>query len=84
MTFLYYVEGDTPPPLPKRPYILPARLFIPGGTLSKVLRDVVTLRPVVSHFRDFTRGLQLNNKYLENATFCMWKGNITFYLFISL
>ncbi|XP_066473851.1 cytosolic phospholipase A2 epsilon-like [Tiliqua scincoides] len=69
-------ERDTPPSLPKRPYAQPTRLFIPGGTLSEMLRDVVTCRPVVSHFHDFTRGLQLNNKYLKNDTFCMWKDTV--------
>lgn len=53
----------------------PTRLFIPNGSVSDVIRDVVTVRPVVACYPNFIKGLQLNNKYLENNSFSMWKGN---------
>lgn len=72
---LYDTDEDTYPPLPKRPNVRSTRLFIPGGSLTKVLRDIVTMRPVVSHYHNFMKGLQMNNAYLDNDDFCMWKGN---------
>ncbi|XP_053169257.1 cytosolic phospholipase A2 epsilon-like [Hemicordylus capensis] len=70
------IEDDNPYTLPKRPYVESTRLFIPSGTLTDLLRDVVTLRPVVSQYHNFMRGLQMNNKYLENARFCIWKDTV--------
>uniref|UniRef100_A0ABM5FAA9 Cytosolic phospholipase A2 epsilon-like isoform X1 n=1 Tax=Pogona vitticeps TaxID=103695 RepID=A0ABM5FAA9_9SAUR len=70
------IEKESPHSLPQRPYVQPTRLFIPSGTLSNVLRDVVTLRPVLSHFHNFMKGLQLNNKYLENDRFRIWKDTV--------
>ncbi|XP_061467302.1 cytosolic phospholipase A2 epsilon-like isoform X2 [Rhineura floridana] len=61
---------------PKRPYVQPTRLFIPSGTLTDVLRDVVMWRPVTAQYHNFMRGLQLNNKYLENDRFSTWKDTV--------
>ncbi|XP_062973749.1 cytosolic phospholipase A2 epsilon-like [Elgaria multicarinata webbii] len=58
------------------PYVQSTCLFIPNGSLSKLLRDVITMRPVLSHYYDFKRGLHMNNKYLENERFCMWKDSV--------
>uniref|UniRef100_A0A670XWH4 Phospholipase A2 n=1 Tax=Pseudonaja textilis TaxID=8673 RepID=A0A670XWH4_PSETE len=69
-------EIDIPPWLPKRPYVQPTRLFIPNGSVSDVIRDVITVRPVVACYSNFLKGLQLNNKYLENNSFSMWKDTI--------
>uniref|UniRef100_A0A8D0KUN4 Phospholipase A2 n=1 Tax=Strix occidentalis caurina TaxID=311401 RepID=A0A8D0KUN4_STROC len=46
------------------------------GYLSTTLREMMTGRPVVSTYHNFLKGLQLHNKYLENESFCMWKGNM--------
>ncbi|XP_029141207.1 cytosolic phospholipase A2 epsilon-like [Protobothrops mucrosquamatus] len=73
---MYEIEEDIPPRLPKRPYVQPTRLFIPNGSVSDVIRDVITLRPVVACFPNFLKGLQLNNKYLENNGFSMWKDTV--------
>ncbi|XP_025032436.1 cytosolic phospholipase A2 epsilon-like [Python bivittatus] len=73
---IYDIEEDIPPRLPKRPYVQPTRLFIPSGSVTNVLRDVITLRPVVSQFHNFMKGLQLNNKYLENNRFSTWKDTV--------
>ncbi|KAJ7344799.1 hypothetical protein JRQ81_000749 [Phrynocephalus forsythii] len=70
------IDEESPHSLPQRPFVQPTWLFIPGGTLSDVLRDVVTLRPVLSHYHNFMKGLQLNNKYLENDRFCIWKDTV--------
>ncbi|XP_060117888.1 cytosolic phospholipase A2 epsilon-like [Heteronotia binoei] len=70
------IDEETYPPLPKRPNVRSTRLFIPSGNLTKVLRDVVTMRPVVSHYHNFMKGLQMNNTYLENDAFCTWKDTV--------
>ncbi|XP_015264097.1 PREDICTED: cytosolic phospholipase A2 epsilon-like [Gekko japonicus] len=70
------IDENTYPTLPKRPNVQRTRLFIPSGSLSKVLRDVVTMRPVVSHYHNFMKGLQMNNKYLENHCFSTWKDTV--------
>uniref|UniRef100_A0A8D0L2E4 Phospholipase A2 n=1 Tax=Sphenodon punctatus TaxID=8508 RepID=A0A8D0L2E4_SPHPU len=67
---------DEEPALPKRPDAPPTRLFSPSGTLSKGLREIITKRPVVSQYPNFLKGLQLNNKYLENDSFCEWKDTV--------
>ncbi|XP_044291652.1 cytosolic phospholipase A2 epsilon-like [Varanus komodoensis] len=67
---------DLPPTRPKRPHALPTKLFIPSGSLTDTLRDIITLRPVLSHFHNFMKGLQLNNKYLQNDRFCIWKDTV--------
>uniref|UniRef100_A0A8C6YDK5 Phospholipase A2 n=1 Tax=Naja naja TaxID=35670 RepID=A0A8C6YDK5_NAJNA len=72
---MYEIE-DIPPWLPKRPYVQPTRLFIPNGSVSDVIRDVVTVRPVVACYSNFIKGLQFNNKYLENNSFSMWKDTV--------
>ncbi|KAG8126127.1 hypothetical protein E2320_021352, partial [Naja naja] len=73
---MYEIEEDIPPWLPKRPYVQPTRLFIPNGSVSDVIRDVVTVRPVVACYSNFIKGLQFNNKYLENNSFSMWKDTV--------
>lgn len=63
------------PALPQKPHEQTTCLSIPKGYLSKTLREMMTGRPVVSTYHNFLKGLQLHNKYLENESFCMWKGN---------
>ncbi|XP_077178886.1 cytosolic phospholipase A2 epsilon-like isoform X2 [Paroedura picta] len=70
------IDEDTYPPLPKRPNVRSTRLFIPSGSLTKALRDVVTMRPVVSNYHNFMKGMQMNNKYLEHEDFCTWKDTV--------
>nr|XP_056707872.1 cytosolic phospholipase A2 epsilon-like [Euleptes europaea] len=70
------LDEDTFPTLPKRPHVRSPRLFIPSGSLTKALRDIVTMRPVVSQYHNFMKGLQLNNKYVENDNFCTWKDTV--------
>uniref|UniRef100_A0A8C3KF65 Phospholipase A2 n=1 Tax=Calidris pygmaea TaxID=425635 RepID=A0A8C3KF65_9CHAR len=64
------------PALPRKPHEQPTCLSIPKGYLSSTLREMMTGRPVVSTYHNFLKGLQLHNKYLENESFCMWKGNM--------
>uniref|UniRef100_A0A8C0U858 Phospholipase A2 n=1 Tax=Cyanistes caeruleus TaxID=156563 RepID=A0A8C0U858_CYACU len=64
------------PALPKKPHEQTTCLSIPKGCLSKTLREMMTGRPVVSTYHNFLKGLQLNNKYLENESFCMWKDTV--------
>uniref|UniRef100_A0ACB8G4F3 Uncharacterized protein n=1 Tax=Sphaerodactylus townsendi TaxID=933632 RepID=A0ACB8G4F3_9SAUR len=73
---LYYIDEDTCLTLPKKPDVRTPRLFIPSGSLTKMLRDVVTMRPVVSQYHNFMKGLQIHNKYLENDEFCTWKDTV--------
>ncbi|XP_070791868.1 cytosolic phospholipase A2 epsilon-like [Pituophis catenifer annectens] len=73
---MYEIEEDIPPWLPKRPYVQPTRLFIPNGSVSDVIRDVITMRPVVGSYSNFIKGLQFNDKYLENNNFSMWKDTV--------
>ncbi|NXN49124.1 PA24E phospholipase, partial [Rynchops niger] len=64
------------PALPKKPHEQPTCLSVPKGCLSNTLREMMTGRPVVSTYRNFLKGLQLHNKYLENESFCMWKDTV--------
>ncbi|XP_033001731.1 cytosolic phospholipase A2 epsilon-like [Lacerta agilis] len=70
------IEDGTPPSMPRRPDVQPTHLFTPSGSLTDVLRDVVTMRPCVAQYCNFTRGLQVNDKYLENDRFSMWKDTV--------
>ncbi|XP_042315936.1 cytosolic phospholipase A2 epsilon-like [Sceloporus undulatus] len=69
-------DEDIPPIVPKRHYAQPTNLYVPNGTLTNVLRDVITLRPVLAHYYNFMKGLQINNKYLENESFRAWKDTV--------
>ncbi|NXR37807.1 PA24E phospholipase, partial [Zosterops hypoxanthus] len=64
------------PTLSKKPHEQTTYLSIPKGYLPKTLRQMMTGRPVVSTYRNFLKGLQLHNKYLENESFCMWKDTV--------
>ncbi|XP_054825911.1 cytosolic phospholipase A2 epsilon-like [Eublepharis macularius] len=70
------IDDDICHPLPKRPHVRSTRLFIPSGSLTKALREVITWRPVVSQYHNFMKGLQMNNKYLKNDDFCTWKDTV--------
>ncbi|XP_030900369.2 cytosolic phospholipase A2 epsilon-like isoform X1 [Melopsittacus undulatus] len=70
----YDIEED--PSLPKKPHEQATCLSVPKGYLSSTLREMMTGRPVVSTYRNFLKGLQLHNKYLENERFCMWKDTV--------
>ncbi|KAH0620647.1 hypothetical protein JD844_021313 [Phrynosoma platyrhinos] len=72
----YLQDEDIPPIVPKRRYVQPTNLYVPSGTLTNVLRDVITLRPVLAHYYNFMKGLHLNNKYLENDSFRTWKDTV--------
>lgn len=74
-TFPLALPAETHPALPKKPHEQTTCLSIPKGYLSKTLREMMTGRPVVSTYHNFLKGLQLHNKYLDNESFCMWKGN---------
>uniref|UniRef100_A0A670XXC4 Phospholipase A2 n=1 Tax=Pseudonaja textilis TaxID=8673 RepID=A0A670XXC4_PSETE len=71
---LCFIQGNLAKQI--QPYVQPTRLFIPNGSVSDVIRDVITVRPVVACYSNFLKGLQLNNKYLENNSFSMWKDTI--------
>ncbi|NWW62056.1 PA24E phospholipase, partial [Ifrita kowaldi] len=64
------------PALPKKLHEQTTCLSIPKGYLSKTLREMMTGRPVVSTYRNFLKGMQLHNKYLDNESFCMWKDTV--------
>eukprot|EP00076_Gallus_gallus_P021537 XP_015142601.1 cytosolic phospholipase A2 epsilon [Gallus gallus] len=57
---------------PKRPNELETRVVCPTDSFSDIFRDVVTLRPAASEIRNFLKGLQMNNNYLESE-FSKWK-----------
>ncbi|XP_060139000.1 cytosolic phospholipase A2 epsilon [Zootoca vivipara] len=67
---------DTEPHLPTRPHEQKTHLHTPAGPLSSAFRDVLTDRLSVAQYHNFLRGLQLDNGYLENDSFCRWKGTI--------
>ncbi|KAM9190769.1 cytosolic phospholipase A2 epsilon-like [Mergus octosetaceus] len=69
-------EIEEHPALPKRSHEQTTSLSVPKGCLSNTLREMMTGRPVVSKYRNFIKGLQLHDKYLENESFCMWKDTV--------
>ncbi|XP_053239713.1 cytosolic phospholipase A2 epsilon-like [Podarcis raffonei] len=70
------IEDGTLPSMLHRPDVQPTCLFTPSGSLTAVLRDVVTMRPIVAEYGNFMRGLQVNDKYLENDRFSVWKDTV--------
>lgn len=72
-------SAEEHPALPTRPHEQTTRLSLPKGYLSNALREMMTGRPAVSYYHNFIKGLQLHNKYLENESFCMWKGKGTWF-----
>uniref|UniRef100_A0A7M4G320 Phospholipase A2 n=1 Tax=Crocodylus porosus TaxID=8502 RepID=A0A7M4G320_CROPO len=51
-------------------------LFFPRSCLSEALRDIITHRPVLPHYHNFLKGLQMHDRYLEKDRFCMWKDTV--------
>ncbi|XP_078243509.1 cytosolic phospholipase A2 epsilon [Pogona vitticeps] len=67
---------DETPCLPTRPHEQKTHLYTPGGPFSSAFRDVLTDRLSVAQYHNFIRGLQLDNNYLKNETFCRWKDTV--------
>ncbi|XP_044291655.1 cytosolic phospholipase A2 epsilon-like [Varanus komodoensis] len=63
---------ERPPQLPGS-HELNTHLVIPACKPAKALREVITQRLTTSEFNNFLNGLQLNNGYLDNKNFYMWK-----------
>uniref|UniRef100_A0A7M4FLV3 Phospholipase A2 n=1 Tax=Crocodylus porosus TaxID=8502 RepID=A0A7M4FLV3_CROPO len=63
------------PVLPTRPGDKTC-LFFPRSCLSEALRDIITHRPVLPHYHNFLKGLQMHDRYLEKDRFCMWKDTV--------
>ncbi|XP_063174440.1 cytosolic phospholipase A2 epsilon-like [Candoia aspera] len=66
----------------EKPPLLPAEeavntyLTIPTCKIMKILHDIITERVTTSSFYNFLNGFQLNNGYLENKHFYIWKDTI--------
>ncbi|XP_025027887.1 cytosolic phospholipase A2 epsilon [Python bivittatus] len=61
------------PPLPPVAEAMNTSLVIPTCKIMKILREVITERVTTSEFYNFLNGFQLNNGYLENKNFYIWK-----------
>ncbi|XP_053553805.1 cytosolic phospholipase A2 delta-like [Bombina bombina] len=49
------------------------RLYTPPGTFTRVLKGLLTSRPIDGEQQNFLRGLHLHKDYHQNETFCTWK-----------
>ncbi|XP_054827559.1 cytosolic phospholipase A2 epsilon-like isoform X2 [Eublepharis macularius] len=63
------------PPQPLTPYQLDTYLVAPACEFSKFLREVLT-KSLTSEIYNFIQGLQLNDGYLDNKNFEIWKDTI--------
>ncbi|XP_025071826.1 cytosolic phospholipase A2 delta-like [Alligator sinensis] len=45
----------------------------PTGMLSKIIKDILTDRPLHHHVHNFLRGLQLHKDYYQQSPFSIWK-----------
>uniref|UniRef100_A0A7M4FNC6 Phospholipase A2 n=1 Tax=Crocodylus porosus TaxID=8502 RepID=A0A7M4FNC6_CROPO len=45
----------------------------PAGMLSKIIKDILTDRPLHHHVHNFLRGLQLHKDYYQQSPFSIWK-----------
>ncbi|XP_039190606.1 cytosolic phospholipase A2 epsilon-like [Crotalus tigris] len=70
------VDIDEEPHLTIEPHEQKTDLYIPAGPLSSAFRDVLTDRLSVAQYHNFIKGLQLDNKYLENESFSRWQDTI--------
>ncbi|MEE6492506.1 hypothetical protein FKM82_016592 [Ascaphus truei] len=48
-------------------------LFTPSSTFSKILKGVLTKRPIDGEQQNFLRGLHLHKDYIQNPDFSTWK-----------
>ncbi|XP_062973746.1 cytosolic phospholipase A2 epsilon-like isoform X2 [Elgaria multicarinata webbii] len=64
------------PPQPPGPQELNTRLVIPACPFAKVLREIITQPLTTPEFYNFLMGLQLNNGYLDNENFHIWKDTV--------
>ncbi|KAK9409735.1 Phospholipase A2 [Crotalus adamanteus] len=74
-TQICYLQ-DEEPHLTIEPHEQKTDLYIPAGPLSSAFRDVLTDRLSVAQYHNFIKGLQLDNKYLENESFSRWQDTI--------
>ncbi|XP_013907077.1 PREDICTED: cytosolic phospholipase A2 epsilon-like [Thamnophis sirtalis] len=80
--FWYYYTQDKikqieeKPPLPPVPGAVDTYLVMPIHKIMKLLRDVITERVTTSKVYNFLNGFQLNNGYLENKNFYIWKDTV--------
>ncbi|XP_077783325.1 cytosolic phospholipase A2 epsilon-like [Podarcis muralis] len=61
------------PPQPPKADELNTHLVIPANKFMKSLREVLTQRITTSKFYNFIRELQLNDGYIDNKNFAIWK-----------
>ncbi|XP_068110429.1 cytosolic phospholipase A2 delta-like isoform X2 [Hyperolius riggenbachi] len=52
---------------------LKTRLFTPAGTVNKMLKGLLTNRPIDGEQQNFLRGLHLHKDYHQQAQFTTWK-----------
>uniref|UniRef100_A0A8D0G721 Phospholipase A2 n=1 Tax=Sphenodon punctatus TaxID=8508 RepID=A0A8D0G721_SPHPU len=45
----------------------------PSGMLSKIIRDILTNRPLHHHVHNFLKGLQMHQDYYQHSHFSQWK-----------
>ncbi|NWH75405.1 PA24E phospholipase, partial [Piaya cayana] len=67
-------EIEEQPGLPEKPYEMATCMFTPVSGFSTSLRDILTDRPAVSKYRNFLRGFQMHNEYIQHEHFTKWKG----------
>ncbi|XP_053142501.1 cytosolic phospholipase A2 epsilon-like isoform X2 [Hemicordylus capensis] len=67
------VDIEESPPQPPTPHELNTQLVIPACKITKVLREIITKRITTSEFFNFLKEFQLNNGYLDNKNFDLWK-----------
>ncbi|XP_060118861.1 cytosolic phospholipase A2 epsilon-like isoform X1 [Heteronotia binoei] len=64
------------PPQPLAPHQLDTYLVTPACKFSKFLRDILTETLTTSEVYNFIHGFQLNNGYLDNNNFAIWKDTV--------
>ncbi|XP_015277946.1 PREDICTED: cytosolic phospholipase A2 epsilon-like [Gekko japonicus] len=64
------------PPQPPAPHQLDTYLVTPACKFAKFLRDVLTNTLTTSECYNFLHGFQLNNWYLDNKNFEIWKDTV--------
>ncbi|XP_026520114.1 cytosolic phospholipase A2 epsilon-like [Notechis scutatus] len=64
------------PPLPPEAEAVNTYLVKPTCNIMKIVRKVITERVSTSEVYNFLNGFQLNNGYLENKNFYIWKDTV--------
>ncbi|XP_039190448.1 cytosolic phospholipase A2 epsilon-like [Crotalus tigris] len=64
------------PPLPPVAETVNTYLVTPRHMIMKIIRKVITERVSTSEVYNFLNGFQLNNGYLENKNFSIWKDTV--------